>query len=967
MPIFAANLFAVNTSKPSYLFNQSEFTNEFTSNQSLILPLCYDSEWNNKPIDDYLSNNSISNRLHLSTQIKHIFEKPFCFFSEQAINATGYDFLLPAKSDFYVCDYLKQFGIESYIEVEETENKFPTLDLYLYSFLGIVDIGLLAKPDTLFYNEIKNGLASKKIRHDKRINTDWNKPYSPHILFYIQDINGEYHPYRLRLLFIDICAMHGKASYKKVCQNVGIDTSAKSLMDNYKSDMLTGLKLYPDDYIRYANGDLNVYDVLVAYANMMKNVYNELGLSDYYSLPKLTIGATVADIVSASVFNWQKKGVNEYHTKERKQILLDMLETSSASYLRTQLNKSEIYLLGKVHGGRCRNNNPLTRYVKDAIADYDLAGAYSSIMMKLPFFTGNSWIYDGVKESLSLREFLKRYEKEFDDWHYVFYVSTENNLLECEQDFLVSWLDLHGDTEKVKINGEWVKRPFADYNSGYCKVFKREVVNCPITSDTVKWIRSMSKKAQNDLFDKLIVKSAIGYRRNEKDVNWHSINLGELLINQLKEKRTYYKKDAKTNPIHNSMQELYKLVINTVYGVQCSRHFITSNVVVANQITQAIRLGVYLMEKGLYLQGAITDGCVGCLNTVLYPLSDYKINFDSLVNLYQYDKHNLGKNHLKLGALDNAKHIALSWIDSGKYDKDRKRIHLAVLTIEYKDRMEVMKDELIYVENDVYARNFICGNWINEKAWQHLYKLFPEFHYLLDFLKIETKDVYDSYIYHGAANYRLQNPNYFKCAMRGYSGKKNIATGIEYKDNSIVANDYYKDKSIPDVFLSQLEFGKVKQNMPFITDKILKSKEYVDRDYYKYSNLICGDNVVQVGMPNYCSLSQYTFQTANQYEQWLKIQTRLKNNYGESFEIFFTDKNGVLDYDLMVRTLCDMIDKGITNPIAHLSKLRYAKRNKINTRYLTKLKASELRNSLTFTIDESDESDDYEYISLKDE
>ena len=944
MPIFAANLFAVNTSNHSYLFDQSEFNNEFAPKQALILPLCHDSEWNNKAIEEYLSNNSISNRLHLSTQVKHIFNKPYCFFSDEAINATGYDFLLPAKSDSFICDYLKQFGIESYMEIDESDNKkIPNLDLYLYSFFGIVDIPLLAKPDTIFYEVIKSALANKAIHHDKRLNTKWNNPVSCPITFQIQDINGIYHPYRLRLLFIDIGAIHGNASYKKVCQNVGVDITAKSLMDDYKSDMLTGLKLHPDEFIAYSIGDLNVYDVLVAYANMMKNVYNELGLTDYYLLPKLTIGATVADIVAASIFKWQGMEASEYHVKKkREQFLLDNMELSSASYLRTQLNKSELYLLGKVHGGRCRNNNPLTRYVKDASADYDLAGAYSSIMAKLPFFTGEPWFYNGANENVKLEEFLRRHENDFDDWHYVFYVSTnDGELLEHEQDFLVSWiLPKKAGEEKIKFNGELIKMPIAEYEKGYCKVFKREVVNCPITSDTVKWIRTLSKKAQNDLLNKLIVKSAIGYKRVDKDKKWQSINLGELLINKLKEKRAYYKKDAKTNPIFNSMQELYKLIINTVYGVQCSRHFVTSNVVVANQITQAIRLGVYLMEKGLNLQGAITDGCMGSLNKVVYPKSDYKIKIDKLVNLYRENSHTIADIHLKLGALDNAKHIALSW-NNGK----------PLLTITYSDRTEVITNVL---------------EWINDKAWQHLRNLFPDFDYLLDFLKIETKDVYDAYIYHGAANYQLVNPNYTKCAMRGYRGKENIATGIEYKGNSIVANDYYKNKSIPDVFLSQLKYGKIKQNEPFIMEKILKSKEYVDRKYFNRSDLICGDNVIQVGTPNYCSLSQYTFQTINQYEKWNNAFTRLKNSYGETFEIYFTDKNGNLDYDLMVRTLCDMVDKGITTPISILSKSRYARKNKINARYLTKLKASELRNTLIFTIDENDEYDENDYIQLED-
>ena len=267
MPIFDANLFTVNTSNHSYLFNQSEFSNEFTSKQSLILPLVHDSEWQvkgydserNKTIEEYLSNNSISNRLHLSTQVKHIFNKPYCFFSDEAINATGYDFLLPAKSDSFICAYLKQFGIESYMEIDESDNKKITnLDLYLYSFFGIVDIPLLAKRDTIFYKVIKSALANKAIHHDKRLNTKWNNPVSCPITFQIQDINGIYHPYRLRLLFVDIGAIHGNASYKKVCQNVGIDTSAKSLMQNYKSDMLKGLRLHSDEYIKYALGDLNI-------------------------------------------------------------------------------------------------------------------------------------------------------------------------------------------------------------------------------------------------------------------------------------------------------------------------------------------------------------------------------------------------------------------------------------------------------------------------------------------------------------------------------------------------------------------------------------------------------------------------------------------------------------------------------------------------------------------------------------
>ncbi len=304
MPVFATPLFTASSSKQSYLFNESDFDNQFDSKQSLILPLCHDSEWHNNAINEYLSANVITPRSYLSTQVKHIFNKPFCFFTNYAISESGHD-LLPMQYEFIVQDYLNQFGIDSRITIDESESKLPYLDIWLYSFFGIVDITLLAKPDTFISDCIKQGLANNHISHEKRITTKWNKPISFPIVIELADINGDYHLYRLRMSFIDIGALHGNKGYKTVCENVGIDTSAKSLMDKYKSDMLTGLKLYPQEYIRYANGDLNVYDVLVAYNDLMKTVYDDLNLTPYFQLPKLTIGSTVADIVSAAIFNWQ--------------------------------------------------------------------------------------------------------------------------------------------------------------------------------------------------------------------------------------------------------------------------------------------------------------------------------------------------------------------------------------------------------------------------------------------------------------------------------------------------------------------------------------------------------------------------------------------------------------------------------------------------------------------------------------
>ena len=956
MPVFASPLFTANVSKQSYLFNQSDFSNQFDAKQSLTLPLVHDSEWKNKPLDEFLTSSVINPRSHLSTQVKHIFNKPFCFFTDYAISESGNGSLLPMDYDFIVQDYLKQFGIDSTIDIDDSDIKYPFLDIWLYSFFGIVDITLLAKSDTNIADLIKQGLNGSQINHDKRLSTEYNKPVTFPILINLADIDGNFHPYKLRLRFIDIGALHGNATYKKVCDNVGIDTSAKSLMDKYKSDMLTGLILYPQEYITYANGDLNVYDVLVAYESLMQDVYNDLDLSDYFQLPKLTIGATVVDIISAAIFKWQGLEPTVYHNgKHKKSVLKEAMELASADYLKTRLVSSHKYLLGKIHGGRCHNNNPLMRYSENAIADYDIAGAYSSIMQQLPLFIGKPWFYDSaIDGEKTLKEFLRCHETDFDDWHYVIYVAT-NELLEYEQDFLVTWKNPNVIKEQKTINGKIKsvakKHKFtdsdgkdvyianADYKSGACQIYKREVVNTPITSDTVKWIKSLSKQARNDLLNKLIVKSAIGYKRKDKDKTWFSINLGELLINRLKGKRAYYKglSNSKTDR-YNSLQELFKLIINTMYGDFCSKFFVTSNVVLGNNITQAIRLGMYLMEKGLNLQGSITDGCMGSLNKVIYPLDNRSVKLNNLTSLYLLDKRELSRVlHIYLGALDNAKSITLSW-DELSTPK------LPILTIDYGDKITIVKDELI---DGKLHKN--VNKWIDAKSWEHLNNLFPDFAYLLSFLKIETKDVYDSYVYHGAANYELKNPNHKTplYAMRGYN-KKSDAIAIMYDetDNLIKLPDY-DNSSIPQEFLSQLHNGKIKKLPAFIKPKILKAKEFKAHNYIERSELQPGDNITSVGMPNYCSLSQFTFLTIKQREEWERAASRLKGKYQETFEVFFTDKNDILDYDLMNRELCELVNSGCTTPIKALS-LKY-KINPSIQRAATKLIAAKLRNELTFT------------------
>lgn len=158
-----------------------------------------------------------------------------------------------------------------------------------------------------------------------------------------------------------------------------------------------------------------------------------------------------------------------------------------------------------------------------------------------------------------------------------------------------------------------------------------------------------------------------------------------------------------------------------------------------------------------------------------------------------------------------------------------------------------------------------------QKSHEHLLKLFPQFEYLLKFLFIETKDVYQSYTYHGAANYELPNPNGDKYAMRAYSKKSDVSIAVTIdKNDEMKQLPVYDGASIPQIALSRLHDSVVEKLPVSIKATILKTKTYRELAFIERSDLQPGDSTISVEMPNYCSLSQYTFRTVEQRTAWEK-------------------------------------------------------------------------------------------------
>ncbi len=94
--------------------------------------------------------------------------------------------------------------------------------------------------------------------------------------------------------------------------------------------------------------------------------------------------------------------------------------------------------------------------------------------------------------------------------------------------------------------------------------------------------------------------------------------------------------------VNFSLSYLFKLVGNTIYGNNVSRHFDISNIIFASNITSMCRMAMWSIEKGLDIHQTITDGGVFELNEVLHKYWD-KLDVPLLVRGYHQDKRNLNR------------------------------------------------------------------------------------------------------------------------------------------------------------------------------------------------------------------------------------------------------------------------------------------------------------------------------------
>jgi hypothetical protein len=309
------------------------------------------------------------------------------------------------------------------------------------------------------------------------------------------------------------------------------------------------------------------------------------------------------------------------------------------------------------------------------------------------------------------------------------------------------------------------------------------------------------------------------------------------------------------------------------------------------------------MEKGLHGFQTITDGCAFDLNKVLFAKNGRKITGESTVNLYAI---NDVKNYPRQ-PLGGADYIDLVPVKVGNDHKQKD---------EWKGCLVLYQGEQSTILSTKQTQK-----WLDQKVAEHLRNLFPNVDVLhqptkdvygndrIGQFEFEAKGIYHSAAFHGTANYVLTIETQDKVRMRSYTASEHTSFELAADDLQVLRDNYQPSNE----FLAMLQDNpqRVKRSQVYLNSRILKIRDW-RRNYssWQYSDAFPGCTVENAALLRELSLSQFTFQTHDQYKAWSKEAQNLRRRYGQSYEMFFVDDEGYLDYQLLINQVDAAIRAG---------------------------------------------------------
>lgn len=970
--------FYENPKNQQYIFERS--SNLFGSEaekDGIHVPLVIDTEFTS--FGDVLNPET---RTHLTTQIKSIRESATSriysnhpeILTTEVIGATPINFELHALQ--YIADEgysVKNFKRCSWSEVQN----LPPLTLTCYSHFALAELMMVCHGD--FADSVMEKVHKGEITMQRRLiaaskingqaldwcDFDWSV-----------DVEGV--TFKIRLRFIDTCALHGVASYDGLASATGIVLEDKHILDDLidketgevldKSQMLTIALQYPEEFRKYSLGDLKVYDILVANYSQIGTVRAGVGIVEETTpQPKLTIGGTVKDVfVGALREKMTNNLVDENGTaldeKARttaiKSIVDKFIAPSTAQSLRIDSRNTKA-LLAKVEGGRCRNNQPALISKNALWCDIDISGCYGEGQRNQIYAVGNPIIMSypinmAQNKYVSLKKWLKimRFDKESCDlvpgaW---FARVSAIKPLKYSQDFFGSWFlesgtgadilakyvsrDMKCDTELFDIEDTHL-----DTDDGNLKIFQNEIHNAVLTHDGLQWILNVaSERQKNELLDSLQVMASMHYPASKR-IQESETSTQELI--------DFYEKWDGVNQVYfNVKTKVITLKTHQPHAwIGYNIGEILIDKLLENRGLAKFEFGKKSPLEQMYklcintLYGdmvskffAISNTCVGNNITAraralawymekgfsgVQSITD-GCGFDLNKVLFAGDRAINGEitQLQNIEAQIKKSHLRLSGLGGSVWTGDENGI--------YRDGVNVGKG----ADNKV----------INALAMEHLQGLFPNVDVLnaaTDRIEIvdgvavrtprigqfsfETKEVYKSIVAHGSANYAFTSFDGKKTIKtRGYEGKKQH-TGLLDVDGK--TSDRYQENNPMHDFLMQLEGNpnRIERQNVALKSGILKIGTYLQSPgKFDELGLKPGDNYTKSLLVSEFSINQFMFKSHKQYKMWSDKVRKLKDKTGQSLEVFFIDSEGFLNYQAMIEKVIEMIDGDVYDPIKEL-------------------------------------------------
>ncbi len=461
-------------------------------------PIEIDTEYTHHDYD--LNHPSKTISTNISVQCRAIQHTTGCIYAFRDIAPIARHKVM--RNEFVALDYLVSLGHDvelSYLDSWDTQTSIPWLQFDLYAFFAVAELYRVFSGKCLEDIQrlclVKDSRGIDQTRRLRTFHHAGNRYYNWVELPWVLTLNGQC--YRVRLSIYDTSAVHGIASYKDFCNNTGVTLMYKdNFTDSEKARMLEMYEKRPQDFDNYALGDLYNHDALMGNTVNFQKIYDSLGISKYYTPPRLTIGSTVSKLIEASIQN-----VFKVEPKE-KDVINAFCEYGTADIIKKKTTTTAAYN-AKVDGGRCRNNRPTDTLTKGVICDIDISGCYGEGLRAQEYPLGIPMIIDypvrsEINAYQTLRQFLKQYSHELVPGLWQARVSLKKGYtLKYKQDFLISWIPPK-DISKIPTNTDFTGTDewWSVDNVGVVKIFNNDIRLAVVTHDFVQWLEHIATPRQ---------------------------------------------------------------------------------------------------------------------------------------------------------------------------------------------------------------------------------------------------------------------------------------------------------------------------------------------------------------------------------------------------------------------------------------------------------------------------------------